>query len=91
MKMTTKTRQKQEPKLSPTAVAKMRRAGATWAEVSEAAGQVKTSTGWAHYIAGAGFERDGVKPGSKQTSKARAHGPSFLNGDSPKKKGAKAK
>jgi hypothetical protein len=72
-----KTTGQKNIKLSPAQVAKMRRDGATWARVSEAAGKVKTSTGWGQYLAAAGYDRLGRK-GGKGKSKARAHGPSLL-------------
>ncbi len=73
-------------KAQVTKLAKLRRDGGTWADVSEAAGQVRSSTDWAVLFNEHGFEKTGVKTGSNQTSKARAWG-SASNGKPSAKKG----
>lgn len=69
-------------------LAKLRRNGGTWSDVSEAAGFTQTSTGWAESLAAHGFDKLG-RQGGKGESKARGWG-SATNGTKPKTK-AKAK
>ena len=55
-----------------TKLAKLRRDGATWAEIDAEADQHRSSTDWAILFEENGFDKTCVKHGSKQGSKARA-------------------
>jgi hypothetical protein len=70
-------------------LAKLRRDGATWADVDVEADQHRSSTGWRILFNEHGFEKDGTKQGSNQASKARAWGSANGNGDAPKAKATK--
>ncbi|MGH2966324.1 MAG: hypothetical protein ACRDMH_13240 [Solirubrobacterales bacterium] len=72
-------RPKAKPAIGVAKVAELRRAGATWAEVDEAAGfkAHKTSTWWGRFLAEAGYDRAGRKDG-QGASKAKAFGPNLL-------------
>lgn len=71
-----------------TRLAKLRRDGGTWADVSAEAGQVRSSTGWAEVFDEYGFDKLGRKDG-KGTSKARGWNTASENGASAKKSSAK--
>ena len=55
-------------------LAAMRRDGATWAQVDEAAAFHQSSTGWRETFEAHGFDKLGVKHGSNAKSKAKAWG-----------------
>jgi hypothetical protein len=70
---------------SATTIAKLRRGGATWAQVREETGSNLRSSGFAEILEAAGFDRLGRK-GGKGTSKARGWESKSGNGSKPKGK-----
>jgi hypothetical protein len=60
--------------INPAEVAKLRREGSTWAQVREATDSKLISTRFAELLSEAGYDRAGVKAGTKQESKAIVKG-----------------
>lgn len=85
---------KELTKAQATKVAKMRREGSTWAEVSAEMGHVRSSTGWRLALEPHGFDKLGRKDG-KGESAAKAWGSADGNlrgrDAKPKRKRATAK